>query len=48
MYPLVRSLAAFEAMKAWEDKCKREGHPNNHALAKELLAGFVAGEVEKL
>ncbi|RUS21964.1 hypothetical protein BC937DRAFT_90879 [Endogone sp. FLAS-F59071] len=45
---LTMSISAFEAMKSWEDKCKREGHPNNHALAKEMLAGFVAGEVDKL
>ncbi|CAO3668634.1 unnamed protein product [Umbelopsis vinacea] len=47
-HELIAGAASFEAVKAWEDKCKREGRPANHAFAKELLAGFAAAEAEKL
>jgi hypothetical protein len=42
------SLASFEAVKAWEDHQRREGKTVNHSFAKELLAGFVGAEVDKL
>lgn len=35
-------------MKAYEDMERREGKPANHAMAKEILAGLVGGEVDKL
>ncbi|KAF7868437.1 hypothetical protein EAF04_004969 [Stromatinia cepivora] len=40
--------AGFAAMKLFEDRQRREGKPVSHAFAKELLAGFAAGEVDKL
>lgn len=36
------------AFKAFEDHQRKEGKTVNHAFAKELLAGFVGGEVDKL
>jgi len=47
-HELVAGAAAFEAMKAYEDKEKREGLPVNHTFAKELVAGFAAAEADKL
>ncbi|GAB5593332.1 hypothetical protein Unana1_08232 [Umbelopsis nana] len=47
-HELIAGAASFAAVKAWEDKCKREGRPANHAFAKELLAGFAAAEADKL
>lgn len=36
------------AFKAFEDHQRKEGKQVSHAFAKELLAGFVGGEVDKL
>ncbi|KAL7749304.1 hypothetical protein RI367_005174 [Sorochytrium milnesiophthora] len=44
----IAGAAGFEAMKAYEDKCRREGKPDNHAFAKELIAGFACAEIDKL
>lgn len=35
-------------MRAYEQHEQREGKPANHALAKELIAGFAGAEVDKL
>lgn len=35
-------------MKMFEDKQRRDGKPVSHAFAKELIAGFAAGEIDKL
>ncbi|KAJ5517907.1 CipC-like antibiotic response protein [Penicillium expansum] len=40
--------ASFAGMKAYEDHQRKEGKPVSHAFAKELLAGIVGGEVDKL
>ncbi|OGE56924.1 hypothetical protein PENARI_c002G06315 [Penicillium arizonense] len=40
--------ASFAAMKAYEDHQKKSGQEVNHAFAKELLVGFVGGEIDKL
>lgn len=47
-HELIGGAAGFEAMKAYEAHCARNGKPASHALAKELLAGFAAAEVDKL
>ncbi|KAL9934694.1 hypothetical protein V8E36_006469 [Tilletia maclaganii] len=47
-HELIGGAAAFEAMRAYEQHQEREGKPANHALAKELLAGFAGAEVDKL
>jgi len=47
-HEVIGGAAAFEGMKLFEDKQRREGKTVNHAFAKELLAGFVGGEVDKL
>ncbi|KAF4764695.1 hypothetical protein N7455_011072 [Penicillium solitum] len=40
--------ASFAGMKAYEDHQRKDGKPVSHAFAKELLAGIVGGEVDKL
>jgi hypothetical protein len=39
--------AGFEAMRMYEHHREREGIPEHHELAKELLAGFATAEVDK-
>ncbi|KAF2455526.1 hypothetical protein BDY21DRAFT_386889 [Lineolata rhizophorae] len=47
-HELIAGGAAFAGFKAFEDHQRRKGKPVAHALAKELLAGFAAAEVDKL
>jgi len=47
-HELIGGAAAFEGMKLYEDHQRKEGNVVSHAFAKELLAGFVGGEVDKL
>lgn len=47
-HELVAGAASFGAMKMFEDSQRREGKAVSHAFAKELLVGFVGGEVDKL
>ncbi|TFY58688.1 hypothetical protein EVJ58_g6272 [Rhodofomes roseus] len=44
----ISAAAGFEAMKAYENHLRSTGQQPNHALMKELLAGFAAAEVDKL
>ncbi|WVO15192.1 hypothetical protein L204_102839 [Cryptococcus depauperatus] len=47
-HELIGGAAGFEAMKAYEDHVAAKGQPPSHALAKEIIAGFAAAEVDKL
>ncbi|KAL9070502.1 MAG: hypothetical protein Q9161_004799 [Pseudevernia consocians] len=47
-HELVAGGAAFEGFKLYEDHQRKEGKTVEHAFAKELLMGFVGGEVDKL
>lgn len=47
-HELIGGAAGFAAMKAYEAKEAKEGKPQNHAFAKELLAGIAAAEADKL
>jgi len=47
-HEVIAGGAAFEGMKLFEDHQRKEGKPVSHQFAKELLAGFVGGEVDKL
>ena len=42
------AAAAFAAMRAYDKKRENEGLPQDHALAKELLAGLAGGAVDNL
>ncbi|MCJ1321798.1 hypothetical protein MMC17_008553 [Xylographa soralifera] len=47
-HELIAGGAAFEGFKLYEDHQRKEGKTVNHQFAKEVLAGFVGGEVDKL
>ncbi|KAG1907155.1 uncharacterized protein F5891DRAFT_974929 [Suillus fuscotomentosus] len=47
-HELLGGAVAFEAAKAYEDHCARNGKPQSHALAKELFAGFAGAAVDRL
>lgn len=47
-HEVLAGAGAFGAFKVFEDHQRAEGKQVNHAFAKELLAGFVGGEVDKL
>ncbi|KAH8664227.1 hypothetical protein BX600DRAFT_464043 [Xylariales sp. PMI_506] len=47
-HELIAGAASFEAVKAFEDKQRREGKAVSHGFAKELIAGFAGAEVDKL
>ncbi|OTB07680.1 hypothetical protein M426DRAFT_71477 [Hypoxylon sp. CI-4A] len=47
-HELVGGGAAFEAMKIFEDRQRKEGKPVEHAFAKEILAGIAGAEADKL
>ncbi|KAI8583929.1 hypothetical protein K450DRAFT_220654 [Umbelopsis ramanniana AG] len=47
-HELIGGAAGFAAMKAYEAKEAREGKPQSHAFAKELIAGIAAAEADKL
>ncbi|BGP41846.1 hypothetical protein JCM10450v2_005914 [Rhodotorula kratochvilovae] len=46
-HELLAGAAAFEAQKAYLDHKERNGTPENHEVAKELLAGFAAAAVDR-
>ena len=45
---MIAGAAAYEAMKAYENKQRSENLPVNHQFAKEMLAAVAAAEVDKL
>ncbi|QPC70473.1 hypothetical protein HYE68_001225 [Fusarium pseudograminearum] len=46
-HELIGGAAAYEAAKAYEDHVARNGQPDSHAKAKEILAGFVGAFVDR-
>lgn len=46
-HELLAGAAGFEAMRLYERHREREGIPEHHKLAKELLASFVAAEIDR-
>ncbi|KAI1256182.1 hypothetical protein MGN70_002344 [Eutypa lata] len=47
-HEFVAGGAAFEAMKLFEDRQRKEGKTVSHSFAKELIAGIAGAEVDKL
>ncbi|KAI1928280.1 Glutathione synthetase [Ophidiomyces ophidiicola] len=45
---LLAGAASFEGFRLFENHQRKEGKPVSHAFAKELLVGFVGGEVDKM
>ncbi|KAL4950939.1 hypothetical protein BDW69DRAFT_171096 [Aspergillus filifer] len=46
-HELIAGAASFEAMKAYEEHCERNGKPESHQMAKELLAGFAGAFIDR-
>ncbi|KAJ5609083.1 hypothetical protein N7528_009650 [Penicillium herquei] len=46
-HELIGGAAAYEAMKAYEEHEQRNGKVENHAKAKELLAGFAGAFIDR-
>ncbi|CEI61498.1 hypothetical protein FVEN_g9409 [Fusarium venenatum] len=46
-HELIGGAAAYEAAKAYENHVARNGEPDSHAQAKEILAGFVGAFVDR-
>jgi hypothetical protein len=46
-HEMLAVAAGFEAMRMYEHHRERQGMPVHHELAKELIAGFAAAEVDK-
>ncbi|KAF8513511.1 hypothetical protein JB92DRAFT_213050 [Gautieria morchelliformis] len=47
-HELIAGAAAYEAAKAYEDHVARNGQPDNHAKAKEIVAGFAGAFVDRI
>jgi len=47
-HELLGGAVAFEAAKAYEDHCAKNGKPDNHALAKEIFAGFAGAALDRV
>ncbi|RDK41663.1 hypothetical protein M752DRAFT_294502 [Aspergillus phoenicis ATCC 13157] len=46
-HELIGGAAAYEAMKAYEEHQAKNGKPDNHAQAKEILAGLAGAFVDR-
>lgn len=47
-HELIAGAAAFEAARAYEQHCAKNGQPPNHQMAKEIIAGLAGAEIDKL
>ncbi|ORZ24738.1 hypothetical protein BCR42DRAFT_403550 [Absidia repens] len=44
----IAGAAAYQALKAYNEHCEKNGKPVEHAKAKQILAGFAGGALDKL
>ncbi|KAJ5349337.1 hypothetical protein N7541_007064 [Penicillium brevicompactum] len=47
IHELLAGAASYEAAKAYEDHVARNGQPESHAKAKEILAGFAGAFIDR-
>ncbi|KAF7317406.1 hypothetical protein HMN09_00476900 [Mycena chlorophos] len=47
-HELIAAAASYEAAKAYEKHCAANGKPDNHAKAKELMAGFAGMFIDRI
>ncbi|TFY73092.1 hypothetical protein EWM64_g10920 [Hericium alpestre] len=47
-HELIASAASYEAMKGWEKHVAKNGKPDNHGKAKEVIAGLAGAFVDRL
>jgi len=46
-HELIAGAAAFEAAKAYNDHCEKNGKPASHAKAKEIIAGLAGAFIDR-
>ncbi|KAE8366242.1 hypothetical protein BDV27DRAFT_156101 [Aspergillus caelatus] len=46
-HELLGGAIAFEAAKAYEDHCAKNGEPDSHAMAKEILAAITGAILDR-
>ncbi|KAH9065301.1 hypothetical protein EDB87DRAFT_1555898 [Lactarius vividus] len=47
-HELIAGAAAYEAAKAYNEHCDRNGKPSSHSKAKEIFAGLAGVAVDRL
>ncbi|KAG1901180.1 uncharacterized protein F5891DRAFT_1277848 [Suillus fuscotomentosus] len=47
-HELIAAAASYEAMKAYNNHCEKNGKPVSHEKAKELLAGFAGAFIDHM
>ncbi|KAI9433248.1 hypothetical protein BJY52DRAFT_1337902, partial [Lactarius psammicola] len=47
-HEVIAGAAAYEAAKAYNEHCERNGNPSSHAKAKEIFAGLAGVAVDRL
>ncbi|KAI0650732.1 hypothetical protein C8Q79DRAFT_944904 [Trametes meyenii] len=47
-HELIAAAASYEAAKAYQEHQEREGKPQSHEKAKEILAGFAGAFVDRI
>ncbi|KAM5540524.1 hypothetical protein V8D89_005982 [Ganoderma adspersum] len=47
-HELIAAAASYEAAKAYEDHVAKNGQPDSHAKAKEILAALAGGFVDRI
>ncbi|KAG2138605.1 uncharacterized protein EDB93DRAFT_1164962 [Suillus bovinus] len=47
-HELIAAAASYEAMKAYNEHCERNGKPASHDKAKELMAGFAGAFIDHM
>ncbi|KAJ5432487.1 uncharacterized protein N7458_011643 [Penicillium daleae] len=46
-HELIAGAASYEAAKAYEQHCDRNGQPQSHEKAKEIMAGFAGAFIDR-
>ncbi|KAF8522588.1 hypothetical protein BU17DRAFT_44637 [Hysterangium stoloniferum] len=47
-HELIAGAAAYEAAKAYENHREKNGQPDSHAKAKEIIAGFAGAFIDRV
>ncbi|KAI0723315.1 hypothetical protein C8Q76DRAFT_794272 [Earliella scabrosa] len=47
-HELIAAAASYEAAKAYEKHCDRNGKPQSHEKAKEIMAGFAGAFIDRM
>ncbi|KAI7904754.1 uncharacterized protein BX663DRAFT_503444 [Cokeromyces recurvatus] len=47
-HELIAGAASYEAVKAYNEHCAKNGKPNDHATAMEILAGFAGSAIDRM